>query len=195
MGLSLAQTTNQPQGPGYSDFRIITERNIFNPRRYARNSPRAARPAARSDAFTLVGTMAYEKGPFAFFEGSNSEYRKVAKIADEIAGFKITNIQYNSVRLSGTSNEVQLAVGMQMRREEDGPWHVASAGESLADRPSANLAGASPAKPGDNSVAPRPVAEAGSPTEETDPSAAPTAGTDDPVLKRLMQRREQEMNR
>ena len=30
---------------------------------------------------TLVGTMTYEKGTFAFFDGSSSEYRKALKRA------------------------------------------------------------------------------------------------------------------
>jgi len=33
--------------------------------------------------------MSYEKGPFAFFEGSSSEFQKVLKQDDTIAGFKI----------------------------------------------------------------------------------------------------------
>src|ERR1041385_6179537 len=70
-----AQSSNSPSRLHFSSFRIITERNIFNPRRSARYVPteRTRRPSTRTDSFALVGTMSYEKGFFAFFDGSSSE--------------------------------------------------------------------------------------------------------------------------
>lgn len=182
-----AQThTNAPSRPAYSTFGIITERNIFNPRRYSRNSPRQEKPASRVDSFTLVGTMSYEKGDLAFFEGSSSNLRKVAKTSDAIAGYKITNISYNSVTLSSETNalqhEVKLRVGMQMRREDEGPWHLASAAEMTSTASVASNSSASSAE----------GAAALNPTGDSNSSAT---ASDDPVLKRLMQRREQENNR
>jgi hypothetical protein len=185
------QTSNQPPRVEYSAFKLITERNIFNPRRYAR-SARRAEPASRVDSFTLVGTMSYEKGPFAFFEGTRADYRKVGKVSDAIAGYKITNIAYNSVKLANGTNELQLAVGMQMRREDNGPWHVGSggrAGNMVASTTETNSA---------PSTASLPDSETNSDQAQnatTSDAAGSSATTDDPVLKRLMQRREQENNR
>jgi hypothetical protein len=184
-----AQQSNTQARADYSNFKVITERNIFNPRRYAPTERRQKAPAAKVDSFTLVGTMSYEKGPFAFFEGSSSEFRKVLKIEDAIAGYKVTNIQQNSVKLATATNEVQLAVGMQMRREEEGPWHLAGRFES-----SPAVAGTSDAS---RTPSPATVADAASETQAatTERAASASSEADDPVLKRLMQRREQEMNR
>ena len=60
---------------------------------------------------TLVGTMTYEKGTFAFFDGSSSEYRKALKRAGIIAGYKLTSIAANSVELASGTN----AAGAQGR--------------------------------------------------------------------------------
>ena len=65
-------------------FRLIWERNIFNPNRTGRYSrtqqyTRRREPDRRApvESFALMGTMSYEKGNFAFFEGSSSQYQKV----------------------------------------------------------------------------------------------------------------------
>lgn len=62
--------------------------------------------------------MSYDKGPFAFFEGNRSEYSKVAKPSDNIAGFKVTGIESNSVQLVSGTNSVAMPINMQMRREQ-----------------------------------------------------------------------------
>ncbi len=193
-GLSFGQSGNQPKQIDYSEFRIVTERNIFNPKRYARSGPRpATQPSSRVDAITLVGTMTYEKGPFAFFEGTSSEYRKVLKPSESIAGYRVTNIAFNSVKLSGQTNEIQLAVGMQLRREDEGPWHISAAPEPLP-RPASDLGATPTSRPADSTAAATsvPQAGAGGGSETNAPSAA---GAADDVLRRLMQRREQEINR
>ena len=74
---------------------------------------------------TLVGTMTYEKGTFAFFDGTSSDYKKALKLTDTIAGYKVTTIAPNGVKLASGTNEVELSVGAQLRREEDGPWLLA----------------------------------------------------------------------
>ena len=81
-GFGAAAQSNSVAGPAdYAQFsRVITDRNIFDPNRYSHSSPGAAayRPkvARAAPAFTLVGTMQYEKGMFAFFDGNNSDLRK-----------------------------------------------------------------------------------------------------------------------
>jgi hypothetical protein len=189
-----AQSSNSPSAPAYSSFKIITDRNIFSPRRYVRNG-RAERPITLVDSFTLVGTMRYEKGDLAFFEGSRPDLRKVAKVADSIAGYKITDIGYNSVKMTSETNllqkELQLGVGMQMRREDSGPWHVASNSEVPALASSSAMRTSSPV-PAANSAASSAEPQ---PTATASDSNATAAGSDDPVLRRLMQRREQENNR
>src|SRR2546423_3183889 len=97
-----AQQTNIVRPLDYSSFKLITERNIFNTRRsaqYVPSEPRESRRPARSESFALAGIMSYDgKGPYAFFEGSSSEYRKVLKPEDSIAGFKLIAVKPSLVK-------------------------------------------------------------------------------------------------
>ena len=108
-----------------SAFRIISERNIFNANRSGGTvrAPSSQRPA-RVETFTLVGTMAYEKGAFAFFEGSSSEFTKAIKPDGLIAGHKVLDIYTSAVKLEADGREIELVIGSQMRREDEGTWHV-----------------------------------------------------------------------
>ena len=75
------------------------------------------------DAFALVGTMSYQKGTFAFFDGTSPEYRKVLERDGAIAGYKVAEITPNAVKLEAANKRVEMKVGTQMRHE----------GERLAD--------------------------------------------------------------
>jgi len=125
-GWSAAPEITGPARLDYSSFRIINERNIFNASRsgWAAPDPREERRPSRVEAFTLVGTMAYRKGPFAFFDGTSSEYRKVLPPGGTIATYKVAEITNSSVRLETDTNQFELKVGAQLRREDEGPWQM-----------------------------------------------------------------------
>jgi hypothetical protein len=167
--------TNAPAIMDLKYFQIISERNIFNPNRSGRRpTPAYVRPP-RTDSFTLVGTMSYAKGSFAFFEGSSSEFRKTLKPAESIGGYKIANIEENSVTLLAASNQtITLPVGDQMKRPEGGRWVMAGHTDLAAydSPPTADAAApvVAPALPG---------------------STLPAAAESD-VLKRLMLKRQSE---
>ena len=134
-GFAAQQTNNSFVRPDYSAFRIVVDRNIFNSKR-SRDyvaPDRIDRPRAtpKSESLALVGTMNQGAGPMAFFEGSKSDYRKVLKHQENIAGFKIAEIQPSFVKLASSTNEIELRLGMQLVREEEGPWHVTARPESL----------------------------------------------------------------
>ncbi|MBI3849749.1 MAG: hypothetical protein HY298_05595 [Verrucomicrobia bacterium] len=207
--LATAQQTNAPARLNYESFKLITDRNIFNPNRTSRSPGivrRETRPEVRAESFALVGTMSYEKGLFAFFDGTSSEYRKVLKRADTIAGYKVEDITPNHVRLASGTNEIDLPVGMQMRREEEGGWLLSARTETPAAAPSQTNV-ARPALPTATAGAGQPaVATAAEPTivvidgqSETivtnaEPQTA-SGGSEDDILTKLRQRREQELNR
>ena len=210
-----AQSTNTPSRPDYSAFRILTERNIFNPRRSPRYAPRERAPSAslRLDSFALVGTMSYEKGWFAFFDGSNSDYRKVLKQDDTIAGFKVADIEPSYVKLTSPTNQVELHVGKQLRHEDDGEWRVSDRPESTGAGPVSSISSRLPDQAGlsrqalgavrpnepfsTNAVAgalPGPdgeqlldLADPQQPPAATEP-AAPSGGSENDVLERLRRR-------
>ena len=206
-----AQPTHEAGRPDYSAFKLIVDRNIFNQRRYAsqtRRPRRETRNSARGDYFALAGTMSYEKGTFAFFEGTSSEYKKVLKPAETIAGYTVTTITPAYVKLASSSNEVELPVGMQLRREESGDWHLSERAElpavgaertaftrqapELAATPASSLAVATNGEPEELPDDPDPqsaITDSQSGTTGTNTTAAAATGGDsgtDPVLKRLM---------
>jgi hypothetical protein len=156
----------------FNTFALIAERNIFNPNRSPRRpGTTESRPRPKVvDSFALVGILAYEKGTLAFFDGSASEFKKVLKVSDQIAGYTIAEVNPGSVKLSKDGKTLDLNVGSQLRREEQGNWTLSNQPQNYAAAPPSALGPASSTAP---------------------PPTGPPGASDD-VLKRLMQRREQE---
>lgn len=147
-----------------SSFKIIMERNIFDPNRRSRTRAGVSeqpKPAS-VDSFSLVGTMSYEKGKFAFFDGTGFEYRKAAKAGDTLAGFRVKEIGPKAVKLEANGKVLDLGVGMQMRRQDAGEWQMTGRSDTYAS-----------AAPSDRSSA--------------------SSGSESELLKRLMQQREKEL--
>ena len=168
-GAASAGQTNATSRAEYAYFRVIPERNLFNPNRYPlrRGAVRidtGGRPAP-ADAFTLVGTMSYAKGTFAFFAGAAAEYQQVLERGGEIAGFRVVAIQPNAVLLITSNSTLEVRVGAQLQRDAETGWVL------VPD------AGAPAAVPAEAPAVP-PPADGGAPSD---------------VLKRLMQQREQEL--
>jgi hypothetical protein len=165
-------TNGSPAGLDYAAFRIIVDRNIFDPNRYPRGpGARPSRATPRSvDSLTLVGTMSYDKGTFAFFDGTSADYRKALKLNDVILGYKVTHITSDSVQLAAGTNELALRVGMQLRREEDGPWRLSGQSDSYT---------ALPTSASSNAAA------------STGPDAS-AGGAESDIIKKLRLKREQE---
>lgn len=169
-----AQTTNAPAATNYSSFQIIVERNIFDPNRYAHASHSHGRSISRSaPCFSLVGTLSSRQGMLAFFDGNDSDYRKVLSPDGAIAGYKVVEITLRGVKLEAAGKPVEMKVGAQMRQEGKGEWQLAESGEL-------------------------PAATTGNETSATDgtPAASPassSASEPNDVLKKLMQQREQEL--
>jgi hypothetical protein len=163
--LRAADETNSSSGLDYNSFDLISKRNIFNPNRRPGRSIGPRLPAVQIDSFTLIGTMSYEKGRFAFFDGTSSEYRKPLKPSDTIAGYRISEITQSGVTLLASSNKViNLPVGTQMKRQDNGPWELMSHAEPIAST--------NPGEPADLAT-----------------KAANLNGAESDALKRLMMRR------
>jgi hypothetical protein len=162
-----------------SSFDILSTHNIFDPNR---SGPRRYTPPPRQrqvDWFAPVGTMSYEKGTFAFFDGNNSNYRKTLKTSDTIAGYKITGITPDSIQLAAASNKViNLPIGTRMRRYDGGHWAVAGATEAMPDSSSTTTTVSS-------DTMPAPAASGG---QDSPPSSA----ADNDIMKKLMLKRLQE---
>lgn len=181
-----AQSTNVPGPSDYERFtQFITQRNIFDPNRYAvatGQRPRFQRQTPRyAPSFTLVGTMSYGKGMFAFFDGNQPELRKVLYPSDSngIAGYVLAEISATNVILQSADKKqtVNLTIGKGMR-QEGSQWIPSDQGEVTYS--------------GGMSRTPAPSADSSS-TEAGSASAPSAALQGNDVLKKLMQQREQEL--
>ena len=228
-GQNILTTANsdKPSAPanGFDlrSFRIIYERNIFNPNRSPRSSgappvtrrETERRPTVRSEAFALVGTMSYEKGSYAFFDGSSSQFRKVMQPDETIAGFKITSVTPKCVTLEHEGKTIELCVGMQMSKSDDEKdWKMqerieaptssgssnasstASSGDAGADEVLRRLMEKRAQEGGQTEATtpPPPTIEIPPPPVTQQPEPALTAAEEE-ILRRLQQRREQENQR
>jgi hypothetical protein len=160
----------------FQSFRIISERNIFNPNRSSRGDRstrrRDSERRSRTESFGLVGTMNYDKGWFAFFDGSSSDYRKALQPEDTIAGYKIAEIAANHVKLESTNSQpVELHVGMHMRKQDENEWRISDRSEASAADSAATAT-----------------------SSETNSNSSSGAGESD-IVKKLMEQREKELQK
>lgn len=191
---ALAQSNGTPGTPDYSQFsQFIAEGNIFDPTRvprihnngYQRPKTHRAQRNIGAPYVTLVGTMSYQKGLFAFFDSNNPDDKRILGVNDEVAGYKVAAITATNVILLGADKkETPMQVGEQLH-QEGGRWY---------------LTGVAPPPVSANPVATA-IAPAASAGDSEDSSTSPTetpAVTPSPaiegnaVLKRLMELRAKE---
>jgi hypothetical protein len=196
---AFAQSSNRVPGPtDYSAFsQFITDRNIFDPNRqphYTSSRTRTySRPATHSSsapAFSLVGTMAYEKGMFAFFNVNNEDLKKALYVSGHIAGYTGTKINYGSVTLETTNqaDKIELKLGDVMR-EENGAWQLTGPGEVASSSSAGSDSGSNRySRYGGDRYSSDVTAE----KTDARTSAPPSAAESNDILKRLMEKREQE---
>ncbi len=138
--------TGAPPAASFAAFRLIGDWNIFDPNRVGRKSDEPPPPAG--DTISLVGTMQYEKGLFAFFDSPDGNYRKALHVGDAIAQFTVARILADGVELTRDSKRLSLAIGQQLHRPEGGQWAV-SAATRIDRAPAASTAPAIPADASD----------------------------------------------
>ncbi|RJP26503.1 MAG: hypothetical protein C4527_15185 [Candidatus Omnitrophota bacterium] len=166
----------------YEQFRILVERNIFNPDRRKKITvqPRVE-PTPVIEEFSLIGTMIADATVYAFFEGTHSGYDAVCKLGETIADHEIVEIGTSNIKLQVNGQPLTLSVGMALRRQDQGEWQLASAsGASRRETRERRTSG------GDRLS---PVS-----TTETEKTDAPGESSSD-LLKKMMERRRQEMQK
>lgn len=178
-------STNAP-GPAKTDyayFQVVNSRNIFNPSRVPNRPDRPAsgepKKVTKVEAFSLVGTLRYEKGDLAFFDGSSSEYRKGFKAGESLAGYKVVSVSDAAVRIESKGVITELKIGSQMRREDEGEWKLAGGPYTGGSSSTSSSGETTAVSEGSGSATPA--------------SAGAGGGSADEILKRLLQKREQEM--
>jgi len=181
----------------YDSFRLITDRNIFNGNRSGQRvrSSRSSsqQRSTRVDSFALVGTLVADGGVTAFFDGTESSFRKALKPGARIASFELVSVQPAGVRLTEGTNVIDLKVGAGFRREDRGPWKsTGSATKYVGDTSAASAAqSSSPVATSEAAAAEEPTMD--EPTETTAAPAAVDSGVEmNDVLKKLMEKRAKE---
>lgn len=136
--LAQAQNDAPAKALDFSAFRIISDRNIFNPNRYATSGRSNYHPTSatrRTPSVSFVGTLSYSEGEtpgeYAFFDGTSYDYRKVLKQDDTIVGYKISAITPDSVTLTQDTNRIVLKMGMQLRDDGSGHWYLSDGTSSF----------------------------------------------------------------
>jgi hypothetical protein len=169
-------------GPSFDAFRIIVDRNIFDPNRRERRPemrtgptrPRVQLPP--TEQFSLAGVLIHDQSAsrtaVAFFTGSRSDYSGSRELGETIAGLTVAAIRTDRIYLDGSGRRIELPVGRGLRRQGDEPWEVV-AGMARPTRPSVGP----PSRSGFDSR-----------SRSSSSSAAPTGDNSD-VLKALMERR------
>jgi hypothetical protein len=156
---------------GFDAFRLISERNIFDPNRVGQSTRTGEPPPPRADLISLVGTMHYEKGLFAFFDGSAPAFRKALSEGESVADYAVAHIAANSVELVRNGQRLTLTVGQQLRRPVGGDWTVVALDTAHSE---------AKAQPADVST--------------DNPSATPAIPPDaSDVLRRLMEQRQKQL--
>ncbi len=154
----------------FDAFRIVADRNIFNPNRAGRREGADETPA-RVDTISLVGTMDYEKGLRAFFDGSDAAFRKALRVGESVDKYTVTRIVPTTVELEREGEALSMRVGQQLRRSPGADWTLV--GEDVA-RLEAEAQAAKAAR--------------------IDPSAPPVIPANvDAVTRKLMERRQKEL--
>jgi type II secretory pathway component PulC len=177
---------------GFESFKLVRTRNIFDPNRQpiqtesAQRPPPPPRPPAPNQ-LALNGAMVTADTSFAFFGGTRDDYRKVLGVGATIAGFNIKSIAPSQVELERNGKTIVLAVGQQISPEAEAPTPTTQTQPPPEQaQPAPPAAGAAPAT--DTAVPP--------PGGEPAASAAPGAPADrNEILRRMMQRRQQETSR
>ena len=214
-----AQTTttsaNGVPGPTeYTKFsQFIANRDIFDPNRVPhtvyRPGPRPSNTGGRSQRptsapmFSLVGTMSYEKGLFAFFDGNNSGLRRVLPVNASYQGYTIAKLAQGKVLLetADKSQQVVLNTG-EIMRQQNGKWVKSGSGpvstgtmSSPGALISAFNSGAADSGTVDSGAADSGTdsSAGGSASRSDSTAAAPSAAlSQNEVLKRLMELRKKE---
>jgi hypothetical protein len=166
----------------YEAYRLIRTRNIFDPNRLApRPEPSRERSSSpRSRNLSLTGTMVADGKALAFFGGSRGDGRVIGA-GEKISDFTVKSIAPLQVELEKDGKVTTLVVGRQLSYDSNGIASDEPAGREEA--PTAETAPSTSNAPG---AAPAP--------SQGGPSTAPSNDKNE-ILRRMMERRQQQMSK
>jgi len=189
-----AEEPSSSSEEGFGAFRIVVDRNIFDPNReQPRPNPQTAPPPEQPDQLDLVGVLISEREAVAFFEGAGATGGGACKRGQTVGSYTVSAIDTSTVTLERAGEKIQLAVGRRLNTWKNGKWEVVQAPAGSSPRSGAGES-ADPARDRQSSS---PREKQGRETNATDKKpgekTGKEAGSSDDVLKRLMERRQKEM--
>lgn len=187
--------------PSLASFKLIKERNIFDPERRRPREIRRERPVAppREESFTLLGTMSYGERILAFFEGTQRDWSGAVELGKEVAGHTLKEVGFDNVLLELKGETLALQVGAGRSKRGDADWETqdrdswkGSSGGSRTGRSSRSSSSATfrPARIEGSADAASASADGGS-NNAADESVIDGSASD--ILKQMMERRRQQM--
>ena len=172
------------QGIDFESYSFILDNNIFDSNRQDRARLEAERRRNQQSSipinrFALVGTMHNEGDAFAFFTGTDRDFRSVLKIDQEIAGYTVKEINKEIVKLEKDGETIEFGIGMEMTRKGDDPWELIKSSQSDWRASVGND---------------RSRRDSGS-TSSNQASPSPLTGAKSDILKKMMERRRQQLTK
>jgi hypothetical protein len=178
---------------GFKSFHYVKVRNIFDPNR--RRDPAepgstdASANASRSSEsrgapyLALVGVLTRPEKQLGFFTGSSGDYQKIVGAGQTIGAYKVKNVTMAGVEMERDGKAFTLPVGSQIRFDAAGVGTIQAA---VPEAPPSVPIGTS-STPGDAS------STTSSSSSSSSNTGAPASASD--VLKRMMERRQQELSK
>ena len=199
-----SEVEDKPGGVSYPSlvsFKLIQERNIFDPDRRRPREMRRETPVVppREESFTLLGTMSYGERILAFFEGTQRDWSGAVELGNEVAGHTLKEVGFDNVLLELKGEILALQVGAGRSKRGDADWETqdrdswkGSSGGSRSGRSSRPSSSSTfrPARPEDSADAESASADGGS-ENAADKSVIDGSASD--ILKQMMERRRQQV--
>ena len=189
--------------PSLASFKLIQERNIFDPERRKPREIRRERPVEppREESFTLLGTMSYGERILAFFEGTQRDWSGAVELGKEVAGHTLKEVGFDNVllELKGETLALQVGAGRSKRGDADwetqdrGSWKGSSGGSRSGRSSRSSSFGSRTGRSGDSGGqgdSSSTSADEGSEDSASDPIVDGSASD---ILKQMMERRRQQM--
>jgi hypothetical protein len=210
-GLAQREAEGAAAQPGFEAYSIVLERNIFDPNRQPprpRETASVATPAPPvTEYLDLLGTWVADARKVAFISGSRLATNAQVAPGETIEGWKVESVDTKGIVLAKADRRLAWPVGQRLERSSEVDWRLterttvaATAAAPTTNTPTAATPTADSSRSGRGDKAGKRAGSfrsAGS-TEARPQSSPGTAtaasggGTNDDVIRKLMERRQRE---
>ena len=117
--------------PEYKDFKIILNRNIFDPDRrpktvYTPVSTRKTKTRTK-ERIHLMGSLISDTRTISFWDGSGLEGSGELNVGENVAGYRICKILTDKVSLEKEGRRLEVPIDSSLVMNDAGDWEIGSA--------------------------------------------------------------------